>query len=127
MHKKKKDHINTSLYILVQEMLILKYYLLEHIILFSFHLTEEETSAVGTEFYTVYTHIYSYVQLIDLMKDELNRLIIGSIAGQVVATSNIGRLLVLHSFEFRAVGDPVSEAAAVAATAFICKRETLIN
>lgn len=51
-------------------------------------------------------------------------LIISSIAGQIIATPDIGCLFVLYSFEFRTFCDPVSKPATITATAFICNNKT---
>ncbi|KYQ49042.1 hypothetical protein ALC60_12099 [Trachymyrmex zeteki] len=47
----------------------------------------------------------------------MRHLIIGGVTSQIIATPNIGRLFVLHSFQFWTLCDPMSESTTITASA----------
>ncbi|KYN45346.1 hypothetical protein ALC56_00192 [Trachymyrmex septentrionalis] len=56
---------------------------------------------------------YTYLQY----NFKIRHLIIGGITSQIIATSDIGRLLVLYSLQFWTLCDPVSESTTITASA----------
>ncbi|KYN03372.1 hypothetical protein ALC62_05764 [Cyphomyrmex costatus] len=54
----------------------------------------------------------------------MHHLIIGGVTSQIIATSDIRRLLVLHSLQFRTLCDPMSESTTITASACLRSSST---
>lgn len=95
-----------------------------YLFFFFFYCYLNNINYIENDFYIIHFYIifYMYIFTINTILFKMRRLIIGGITSQIVATPNIGRLLILHSLQFWTLCDPMSESTAVTATAFVCDK-----